>query len=292
MARLNIETPYELYRIEKFPIRIGKAVDNDIVLRSAGIADYHLIIEEKGDGLHIRKLSDARINGKKINSSQYIEQNSIVTLGSRWIKLWFNKNLAMPNPADALFWRIICHPISACIWFFLCLLRLTWQDYLASAQEYSLNLLLLSVHTGLTFFLLALMHSLIVPLAKRYLFFPLLGLISFLSFIYDLSYSLTQQLIFQSNLYALNYLHFLLNLILSYVLVRLFCRDFIPLTGRALNHYSLIIALPILFLISYLFLNENNFYDRRANSQANYQSLLLPQKSQLKKAKSIAQFFD
>lgn len=56
----------QYHRLDKFPVRIGRALDNDIILSDATVSSHHLEIDLDDNGrLVVRNLSDE--NGSKVN---------------------------------------------------------------------------------------------------------------------------------------------------------------------------------------------------------------------------------
>lgn len=291
MARLTIETRYGVHEIEQFPIRIGRAVDNDIVLRALGVADYHALIEQSAEGLQIRNLHEAQINGKPIRSRAIISKNSALTLGSSLVKLWLDPKAPMPNAAKSGKWKWLTHPIAALTWFMLCLALPMWIDYLKTPINYFANWRLLFISAVTILAIVWVVHSMILPLVRRYLLIPLLGLVSMLSLLSSISEQIVYWLIFQIDLPWLDFVAFL---ILSGIFVwafRAFFRDFVPLSGKLLTRYTLAICLPCLLLLFYNFLEPHDFFTYRSGSFPNYHSGLLQHKLPLREDKSIAEFF-
>ncbi len=290
MAELKIETLYDIYTPESYPIRIGRAVDNDIVLRALGVADYHVLIEQSGEGLQIRNLHEAELNGKPIRSRVLLHNNSSLTLGSSRVKLWLNTKAPMPNPSQSGKWKIFTHPACAAIWFFMALALPMWMDYLRTQTRYVMNWYLLFMCTVIILGLVWMMHSMILPLVRRYLLVPLIGIVSALSFFSDMSDQIVYWLAFQFGIPWLDLASLLLMWFISLVIFRSFFRDFIPLAGRLLNRYTVAISLPCLFLLLYNFLLGHDFFAHRAGSYPNYHQALVKDKLPMVEEETIASF--
>lgn len=291
MAELKIETRYDVYEATQFPVRIGRAVDNDIVIRALGVADYHAIIEQSPEGLQIRTLDDAQINGKILRSRALIDKNSALTLGSSLIKLWIDPKAPMPNAAKSRKWTWITHPIAAIIWFILALALPMWIDYLQTPINYFANWRLLFTCAAILLAIVWVVHSMVLPLVRRYLLIPLLGLVSALSLLSDSIDQAVYWLVFQFNLPWLDFLAFLLISTILIWIFRAFFRDFIPLSGKLLTRYTLAICLPCLLLLFYNFLKPHDFFTYRAGSFPNYHNGLLQHKLSITKEKTIKEFF-
>lgn len=291
MAELKIETRYDVYEATQFPVRIGRAVDNDIVIRALGMADYHAIIEQSPEGLQVRNLHDAEINGKVLRSRALINKNSALTLGSSLIKLWVDPKAPMPNPAKSRKWSWITHPVAAMFWFALALAFPMWLDYLQTPINYFANWRLLFICTCIILAIVWIIHSMILPLVRRYLLIPLLGLVSALSLLSDVMGEVVYWLTFQFNVLWLDWISlFLVSAILIW-LFRAFFRDFIPLSGKLLTRYTLAICLPCLLLLFYSFLKSHDFFTYRSGSFPIYHNGLLQHKLSISEDKSIQEFF-
>ena len=68
MAELIFETiqrgVHHYHKIESFPVTVGRAFDNDVILQDVTISPHHLVIEKEDDKVFIRNLSTE--NGTKI----------------------------------------------------------------------------------------------------------------------------------------------------------------------------------------------------------------------------------
>jgi hypothetical protein len=53
------------HKIDNFPVRIGRAFDNDIILNEPSVSAYHLVIDQDEKGALVRNLSDE--NGTQLN---------------------------------------------------------------------------------------------------------------------------------------------------------------------------------------------------------------------------------
>jgi len=81
--------------VRRFPFRIGRATDNDLVLDNAGVWDNHLVLEfEKKEGFMLKTTGDAFavVNEEQKNSAR-LRNGDIVSFGSAKIQFW----LAAPH---------------------------------------------------------------------------------------------------------------------------------------------------------------------------------------------------
>ncbi|WP_072576472.1 FHA domain-containing protein [Suttonella ornithocola] len=290
MAEIRIETKDAVYEPQTFPIRIGRAVDNDIMIRAVGVSDYHAIIENGAEGLEIRNLHEAHINGKKIRSRALLRENSFLTLGTATLRLWLNPKAKMPNPARAAKWKIFTHPVMAIMWFILAIALPLWTDFLQTDVRYVLNWRLIFFSVLFILGLVWIIHSMLLPVARRYLVIPIVGIVSALSFLSDLSDQAAYWFDFQYSFGWTDTLFLILVAAIFLYVFRAFLRDFIPLGGRLLNRCTIAVALPCLLLLLYSYLQSNNFFSQRPGSFPSYHRGLLKNIAPLTTPKSIDAF--
>ncbi len=76
MAEVIFETiqrgVHHYHKIESFPVTIGRAFDNDVILQDVTISPHHLVIEKEDDKLYLRNLSTE--NGTKIGRQKMGEE--------------------------------------------------------------------------------------------------------------------------------------------------------------------------------------------------------------------------
>jgi len=72
MAEVIFETiqrgVHHYHKIESFPLTVGRAFDNDVILQDVTVSPHHLVIEKEDDRLFIRNLSTE--NGTKIGRNK------------------------------------------------------------------------------------------------------------------------------------------------------------------------------------------------------------------------------
>jgi len=76
MAELIFETiqrgVHHYHKIDSFPVTVGRAFDNDVILQDVTISPHHLVIEKEDDKFYIRNLSSE--NGTKIGRKKMGEE--------------------------------------------------------------------------------------------------------------------------------------------------------------------------------------------------------------------------
>jgi len=76
MAELIFETiqrgVHHYHKIESFPVTVGRAFDNDVILQDVTISPHHLVIEKEDDKLYLRNLSTE--NGTKMGRKKMGEE--------------------------------------------------------------------------------------------------------------------------------------------------------------------------------------------------------------------------
>ena len=149
-----------------------------------------------------------------------------------------------------------------------------WDGYLDSPQSYIFDynrfITLLITLLGITW----IVHSMILPLSRRYLILPVLGIISAYSAGSDIVDSLAGWYGFQFNSAAAATCGTVLAYLGYLWLHRAFLRDHIPLAGRVLRRATLLTALPVTLLVSYAYLRDHDFFSQRPGSYPVYQSEL------------------
>lgn len=84
MAKVILETIqrgiHNYHKIDSFPVTVGRAFDNDIILQDVTISPHHLVILEKedGSGYQIKNLSTE--NGTRVNKHKLGEETVDVSL--------------------------------------------------------------------------------------------------------------------------------------------------------------------------------------------------------------------
>ena len=80
MAKLIIETHVhgmkQYHKIDRFPVTIGRALDNDVILADLSVSAHHLVIEQREDtSYRIKNLSIE--NGTQVNKQRLIERKGL-----------------------------------------------------------------------------------------------------------------------------------------------------------------------------------------------------------------------
>lgn len=111
------------HRLQNFPVRIGRALDNDIILSDPTVSDYHMEIDQ-GDDSHliIRNLSAE--NGSRVNrqSLRQKDQEQVIALEQGPVHLNFGSRRARLLRSDMEvertsvrqctgFYALFCNPI-------------------------------------------------------------------------------------------------------------------------------------------------------------------------------------
>ncbi len=127
------------HRLRDFPVRIGRALDNDIILSDATVSPHHMEIDRAADGqLVLRNLSLE--NGSKVNRQPLtepvtlaLEQQPIrLSLGSRRIRLLhpaMEVGQTSVRNCSGLY-VLFCRPIWSLVLMAFTLLALVFENYL------------------------------------------------------------------------------------------------------------------------------------------------------------------
>lgn len=175
----------QYYRLTKFPVRIGRALDNDIILSDPSISLYHLELDQNEQGvLFLRNLSrekTSRLNGRVLQTASLsLTQPVNLRLGNRRLRLLTSSmQLAQTSVHNCRSWsRVFCCPLCALSLALITILAFFFDAYLQSIFTKELVYYLSSVMPYMLGMLaLALLIAGISRLAnQRWEFFPALGL--------------------------------------------------------------------------------------------------------------------
>jgi hypothetical protein len=82
MARLVLEVYtrgfHEYHKLDKFPVTLGRAFDNDIILSDLSVSPHHAVILEDDDGFKVHNLSTE--NGSRLNKVELDDKPASVSL--------------------------------------------------------------------------------------------------------------------------------------------------------------------------------------------------------------------
>ena len=274
MARLIIEHQGRGIKVDEFPLAIGSAADNDIIIANA--APYHAVIEESGEGVQLRALDACHLHGKAVHGTRLLDDNARLNVGGVILPLWLDVNRPMPPIHARKRWAWVTHPLAALIWFVLALALPLWLGYLSTPQRYILDYQIIFIMSATIIALVWLMNAFLLPLAGRHLVIPLLGIVSWLSVFNDLCEQAAYYFNFQLNGYGFNLIALLLTIAAFFWVLRGYLHDSTALAGRMLNRYTLGAGLPCVLLLLFTFLSNNDYFAQRDGSYPSYHRGLLP----------------
>ncbi len=174
----------QYYSLTRFPVKVGRALDNDIILSDPTISAYHLEIDQTEQGLTLRNLSKengTRLNGKALQEFRAeLNQPLNLKLGNRRVRLLtagMQVAQASVRQCRGLL-KVFCRPEYAFIVAFITTLVFVYEAYLQSIFNKELVYYLSSVMPYLMGMIaLALLIAGISRLAsQRWEFSPALGL--------------------------------------------------------------------------------------------------------------------
>lgn len=129
------------HRLRDFPVRIGRALDNDIILSDATVSAYHMEIDLDGEGqLVLRNLSTE--NGSKVNRQPlHTDEPFVLSLGKQPIRLSLGSRRArLLRPDMAVgqtsvrncsgLYVFFCQPVWSLILMVLTMLAFVFENYL------------------------------------------------------------------------------------------------------------------------------------------------------------------
>ena len=292
MGKIRIAYDGRLYTPTAFPLRIGRAPDNDIVVCAPGVGEYHAFVEESGEGLLLRAAEESHLDGGKIDGTALLPKNGLLTLGGATLHFWGEAKQAILKPYRSPGWRFVTHPLATLFWISLALFIPLWQDYLNTEKYYIFNWRLLFTVGVILLALAWLLDSIVLPIARRHLLSPLLGVVALLFIVSELCNQAAYWYDFQFDNSSVDWLMLFVSWGICFYLLRLFLRDFVPLYGKMRNHYTLLLVLPVLLLLFYHFSQPRDFFAHRAGSYPKYFSGLLREVVPWRETMSLESFFD
>lgn len=139
----------QYHRLREFPVRIGRALDNDIILSDATVSAYHMEIDLAADGqLVLRNLSTE--NGSKVNRQPLRAEPRAVSLGEHPLRLSLGSRRARLLRADMTvgqtsvrncsgLYVFFCQPIWSVVLMLLTLLAFAFDNYLNTMFDKELS---------------------------------------------------------------------------------------------------------------------------------------------------------
>lgn len=185
LLEIQLRPLSQYYRLTQFPVRIGRALDNDIILSDPTVSAYHLEIDRTEQGhLVFRNLSKengTRLNGKSLSEASLAPTQPVnLRLGNRWARLLASHMpVAQASVNTCRGWaRVFCRPFCAVSLALMALSAFAYESYLQSIFNKELVYYLSSVMSYvLGMIALTLLIAGISRLAnQRWEFFPALGL--------------------------------------------------------------------------------------------------------------------
>ena len=290
MARLIVEYQGRGLKIDAFPLTIGNAPDNDLIVRQA--APHHAVIEEGAEGLQLRAVHACHLNGKAVHGTRLLDDNARLSVGAAVLPLWLDVHRPMPGMQVRKRWAWVAHPVAAVLWFVLALAIPLWLGYLSTAQRYLLDYQIIFTMSATIAALVWLMNAFLLPVAGRHLVFPLLGIVSWLSVFNDACEQAAYYFNFQLDWGGFNLSALCLTLAAFLWVLRGYLHDSTALSGRMLNRYTLGAALPGILLLVFAFLSHHEFFAQRGGTYPSYHRELLPELMPGVVPRDIGTFFE
>lgn len=292
MEKIRIEYNGQIHEPTQFPLRIGRSAENDIIVCAPGVAEAHALIENTPEGLILSSVAESHLDGKKIRGKTLLKSKGMLTLGAATLRLRIDPQQKTANPKRTRTWGLIAHPVAACVWFVLALFVPLWVNYLNTEKYYIFNWYLLFMVALTLLALVWLLHGIVLPIARRNLIFPLLGMVALLFLFSHLLDQAFYWYAFQFGDRGLDGLKFFASVGVCIWLLRTVLRNSVPLYGSMLNRYALLLALPLLFLLFYNFMKNKDFFSHRAGSYPRYHHGLLREMAPWRETISLEQFFN
>ncbi len=193
MAKIILEVQkrglYQYHKLDQFPVTVGRALDNDVILSDGAVSPHHLCIEQEEDGkLYMHNLSEE--NGTLMNGHTIGQQRTMLpvpsrlVLGSRRVNVLSSDTQVAPTNLLKFgsFFSILAHPAWVIVLLVLTGLALFTEKYLNTyvaqgiwfyAGEVLLNM---AVLMGIALILAAVTWL----VSHRWVFIPAAGIVALL----------------------------------------------------------------------------------------------------------------
>ena len=129
----------QYHRLERFPVTVGRALDNDIILSDDSISPHHLRIDKTPTGqIELQNLSTengTRLNKQELGSApRSAKLPSQLLLGNRKARLLSSDMPVEVTHVDRCtgWLRLFCHPVSAATLFILNIVMLVANNYFST----------------------------------------------------------------------------------------------------------------------------------------------------------------
>lgn len=193
------------------------------------------------------------------------------------------------QPSKAWCW-LISAP-AALFWFVLALVESLFMDALMQEMTYTFNWHLLFRVAMVLLVLTWVMHGLLLPVAKRYVVWPFLGMISILSIFSDATDEFARWFGYAYGGTVMSWVMLVVTIAVSVGVFSRYLHRFLGLTGRALGKVTGIISLPCIILLGYNFFVLHDFFVHRSGTYPAYHQALYEHLPPGKKAGDLAHFF-
>lgn len=133
----------QYHKLERFPVRVGRALDNDIILSDAAISPHHLLLERDEAGqVFVQNLSQengTKLNGKKLAKGSKAAINAPARLRlanrrTRLLKETMDVAQTQMSVCRGLF-ALLCHPIGVGILAMLAVFLMSFKGYMDSGLQ-------------------------------------------------------------------------------------------------------------------------------------------------------------
>lgn len=194
MAKIVLEVQKrglnQYHKLEQFPVTLGRALDNDIILSDGSVSPHHLRIEQEESGeLYLHNLSEENgtsMNGHKVGSQRaLLPVPSRLLLGSRRVNVMSSETAVAPTNLLKFgsFFSILAHPLWVIVLLVLTGLALFGEKYMntyvAQGVWFYVSEVLLNLAVLLVF---ALVLSIVTWLVShRWVFTSAVGMVSLLT---------------------------------------------------------------------------------------------------------------
>ena len=302
MAEVIFETiqrgVHHYHKVDSFPVTVGRAFDNDVILQDVTVSPHHLVIEKEDDQLYLRNLSEengTKLKGKKMS----LERVGVETPCSFHISSIKGRLLSTDMPVEKThikdcsgFFCIFSNPIWSVVLLLATIGLIFFERYantpVAKETFYYLNTVLPSVWTilGITVIISGISRI----STHRWEVIPAISIASLIFLLPQLfeyagqfgAYLFTDDTIATWLKYASKFI--VIPALIAVFIVKTINSRWIPAAGIAVLVYSPFLAYQVLILIDELSLTSG------FSEVPSYSQTLLPGDNRLNATISIDEF--
>ena len=196
MAKIILEIQnrglHQYHKLDHFPVTIGLALDNDIIISDDSVSPHHLMLDQNArEQVILHNLSTE--NGTLLNKQSLGQSATIVSLpsqlllGNRKVRLLSSDmpvEMTHINRCDG-FMMLLCHPVAAIFLFLLNIFTLVANQYLETSLQKDVLFYISSLSLNLLIQLFFMLTAMVITrlVTHRWQFMPAISFVSLFSLV-------------------------------------------------------------------------------------------------------------